>query len=137
MMNRDRLGRCFRDCLYFASLMLLRWGGFVGKSETIREKKDRSKELTFRCMPMSPFLRVVMHDWLKRHPGVQLTICSQPNLPLTAQLAAHHFRWAVDGSKWEVLKGWHALRHSFASNCAAKCVDAYLTFEAIDGFGVL
>lgn len=97
---------------------------------TIREKKkDRSKELTFRCVPMSPFLRDVMHDWLKRHPGGQLTICSQPNHPLTAQLAAHHFRWAVDDSKWEVLKGWHVLRHSFASNCAAKCVDQRLIDE--------
>jgi len=96
----------------------------------IREKKkDRSKELTFRCVPMSPFLRDVMHDWLKRHPGGQLTICSEPNLPLTAQLAAHHFRWAVDSSKWQVLKGWHVLRHSFASNCAAKCVDQRLIDE--------
>jgi hypothetical protein len=75
---------------------------------------------------MSPFLRDVMRDWLKHHPGGQLTICSQPNLRLTAQLAAHHFRWAVDGSKYEVLKGWHALRHSFASNCAAKSVDQRL-----------
>jgi integrase len=102
----------------------------TGDMVTIREKKkDRSKELTFRCVPMSPFLRDVMHDWLKRHPGGQLTICSQPNLPLTAQLAAHHFRWTVDGSKWEVLKGWHVLRHSFASNCAAKCVDQRLIDE--------
>jgi integrase len=45
------------------------------------------------------------------------------------QLAAHHFRWAVDGSKWEVLKGRHVLRHSFASNCAAKCVDQRLIDE--------
>jgi len=78
---------------------------------------------------MSPFLRDVMHDWLKRHPGGQLTICSQPNVPLSAQLAAHHFRWAVDSSKWEVLKGWHVLRHSFASNAAAKCVDQRLIDE--------
>jgi integrase len=103
---------------------------FAGDMVTIREKKkDRSKDLTFRSVPMSPFLRDVMHDWLKRHPGGQLTICSQPNLPLTAQLAAHQFRWAVDSSKWEVLKGWHVLRHSFASNAAAKCVDQRLIDE--------
>jgi integrase len=103
---------------------------FAGDMVTIREKKkDRSKDLTFRSVPMSPFLRDVMHDWLKRHPGGQLTICSRPNVPLTAQLAAHHFRWTVDSSKWAVLKGWHVLRHSFASNAAAKCVDQRLIDE--------
>jgi integrase len=103
---------------------------FAGDMVTIREKKkDRSKDLTFRAVPMSPFLRDVMHDWLKRHPGGQLTISREANTPLTAQLAAHHFRWTVDGSKWEVLKGWHVLRHSFASNCAAKCVDQRLIDE--------
>ena len=70
-----------------------------------------------------------MSPRLKCHPVGQLTICSESNLPLTAQLAAHHFRWAVDGSKWEVLKGWHVLRHSFASNCASKCVDQRLIDE--------
>ncbi|HYV36156.1 MAG TPA: tyrosine-type recombinase/integrase, partial [Gemmataceae bacterium] len=103
---------------------------FTGGMVTIREKKkDRSKDFTFRSVPLSPFLRDVMHDWFKRHPGGQLTICSQSNALLTAQLAAHHFRWALDGSKWEVLKGWHALRHSFASNCAAKGVDQRLIDE--------
>ena len=36
---------------------------------------------------------------------------------------------AVDGSKWQVLLGWHVLRHSFASNCAAKGVDQRLIDE--------
>ncbi len=103
---------------------------FTGGMITIREKKrDRSKELTFRSVPMSPFLREVVQKWLKGHPGGQLTICSEPGIPLSAQLAAHHFCWSVDGSKWEVLRGWHVLRHSFASNCAAKCVDQRLIDE--------
>jgi integrase len=35
---------------------------FAGDMVTIREKKkDRSKDLTFRSVPMSPFLRDVMH----------------------------------------------------------------------------
>ena len=42
--------------------------------------------------------------------------------PLTASQAQHHFRRAVANSKWQVLKGWHLLRHSFCSNCARRGV---------------
>ncbi len=30
------------------------------------------------------------------------------------------------GSKWEVLRGFHVFRHSFASNCAAQGIDQRL-----------
>jgi integrase len=97
---------------------------------TIREKKrDRSKELTFRTVPLSPFLKQAMQDWFAVHPGGQLTICQEANKPLTVQLAAHHFRWVLDETDWEKLKGWHVLRHSFASNCAAKGVDQRIIDE--------
>lgn len=33
------------------------------------------------------------------------------------------FRTGVKGSKWYVLRGYHAFRHSFASNLAAAGVD--------------
>jgi len=29
----------------------------------------------------------------------------------------------LDESKWCVIKGWHVLRHSFISACAAKAID--------------
>ena len=94
--------------------------GFV----RIREKKkDRTKELTYREVPMSPLLRKVMKEWFANHPGGQFTICEVPNTPITVQMAAHHFVWAVEGSKWDKLGGWHTLRHTFISNCAAKGVD--------------
>lgn len=91
---------------------------------TIREKKkDRSKEMTFRHVPMSPLLREAVLAWKAEHPGGHLTICQEANKPLSVQLAAHHFRWAVEGSKWDKLRGWHVFRHSFASNCALKGID--------------
>jgi integrase len=66
---------------------------FAGDMVMIREKKkDRSKDLTLRSVPMSPFLRNVMHDWLKRHPGGQFTISPEANAPLVGHVAAHHFR---------------------------------------------
>jgi integrase len=33
------------------------------------------------------------------------------------------FRNALEGTQWEVVQGYHTLRHSFASNCALKGVD--------------
>jgi len=97
---------------------------FAAGTVRIREKKrDRSKEITFRDVPLSPLLAKVMQEWLANHPGGQITICREAGECLTAQMAAHHFDWAVEGSKWAKLRGWHALRHSFISNCAAKGID--------------
>ncbi len=97
---------------------------FAGDTVTIREKKrDRSKELTFRTVPLAPAFKQVMQEWLREHPGGNLTICKRPNEPITVQMAAKAFRLAVDESKWKVLLGWHVFRHSFASNCALKGID--------------
>jgi integrase len=92
---------------------------------TVREKKkDRSKEMTFRSVPMSPLLHDVMAGWLTKQPGGNFAFCGEAGKALTVQLAAHHFRWTVDSSsKWAKLRGWHVLRHSFISNCAARGVD--------------
>ena len=90
----------------------------------IREKKkDRTKAFTFRFVPLAPLLESAMKRWFSHHPGGQFVVCDQSQRPLTPQMAAHHFRWAVESSKWDVLRGWHALRHSFISNCARKGVD--------------
>jgi integrase len=97
---------------------------FVSGMVTIREKKrDRGKECTFRHVPMTPMLRQTMTDWFAIHPGGQLTVCEEPNVPMEPGSAHHHFRWTLDGSKWEPVHGWHTLRHSFCSNCAMKGLD--------------
>lgn len=97
---------------------------FEAGTVVIREKKrDRSKELTFRTVPMTPALRVAMQDWLRAHPGGTFTFCKKPDQPIKVQEAAEAFRFAVDKSKWKVLRGWHVLRHSFCSNCALKGLD--------------
>jgi integrase len=46
-----------------------------------------------------------------------------PTEAVTKDEAHDHFRRAVRGSKWEVLKGYHVLRHSFISCLAAAGVD--------------
>ncbi|MBI3465103.1 MAG: site-specific integrase [Planctomycetes bacterium] len=102
----------------------------IARVVRIREKKrDRTKELTFRHVPMSPLLEAVMTDWFSRHPGGQYTICQAANQSITEQMAAHHFVWAVENSKWDKLRGWHLFRHSFASNCARKGLDQRIIDE--------
>jgi integrase len=90
----------------------------------IREKKrDRSKELTTRTVPMATMLAQVMREWLTRHPGGQFTFVERADDQISPQRASQHFRGVLDGSKWSVLSGWHTLRHSFASNLAASNID--------------
>ncbi len=43
--------------------------------------------------------------------------------PLTVNEASHYFDKTLAGSKWEVLRGFHVFRHSFASNLARAGVD--------------
>ncbi len=92
---------------------------------TIREKKrDRSREMTFHTVPVSAGLRQVLREWLQDdHPGGPYTICGHGGRPLTRQAMTKAFRSAVDGTSWQVVQGYHVLRHSFASNCALKGVD--------------
>jgi len=46
--------------------------------------------------------------------------------PLTKNEVHDYFKRTLADSKWSVLRGWHTLRHSFASNCAARGVDQRL-----------
>jgi integrase len=103
---------------------------FEANVVTIREKKkDKSKDLTFRTVPMAEFLRVTMHTWLAKHPGGQWTFCEKPNEKGTVQLSAKVFRQAMATSKWDRLAGYHVFRHSFISSCASKGIDQRLIDE--------
>jgi integrase len=100
---------------------------FDGRTVRIREKKkDQGKEMTFRHVPLSNLLADAMRAWLAVHPGGKYTFCLEPGISLTVSSVGHQFVRATQNSKWKVLKGWHVLRHSFASNCAAAGVDQRL-----------
>jgi integrase len=48
---------------------------------------------------------------------------------LTKDEAHDHLKRTLTGSKWDVVKGFHVLRHSFISACASKGVDQRLIDE--------
>jgi len=86
----------------------------------IREKKgSRKNKTTFREVNIHPRLKTIMLDWFKMHPGGVYTIVIPVDLPssrtnrsrpemLNPNQAQDYFRRVVAGSKWKVLKGWHA-----------------------------
>jgi integrase len=95
---------------------------FSNKRVMLREKKaDKDHEFTFREVPLHVSLATVMHPWIKKSQG-QLLFTSAEGNPLLRSCNKYLDR-AAKGSKWEVLRGFHVLRHSFASNLARHGVD--------------
>ncbi len=93
----------------------------------LRGRKDsRTHRTTQREVFMHPRLREIMEAWFNGpHPGGRYSIAVMDNgepRPITESQAHHHFKTTLSGSKWEVIRGWHVLRHSFCSNCARRGV---------------
>ncbi len=89
----------------------------------LREKKRERGKVTFRTVDFHDDLQTIMRKWFKEgHPGGKYTICAEANVPLTPDEADRTFETTMTGSKWAVLRGYHVLRHSFASLCAMKAV---------------
>ena len=97
---------------------------------TLREKKRSRGRLTTRTVPISDSLRTTLEAWLQQHPGGRQTFClnnpfaksNETPQQLSVHQAQSHFQTTLTG-KWKNVKGWHVLRHSFASNCAARGID--------------
>jgi integrase len=134
---------------------------FEANTILIREKKRSRKQRTTRHVSLSPFLKDVLRDWLKIHPGGTHLFCQEPEVArsksrsrttghkgmkarasslkgrqatvrrrdkaalvaVTRDEAHDHFKRTLARSKWEVLRGFHVLRHSFISCLAAAGVD--------------
>jgi len=97
---------------------------FDDETVKVRQKKrDKDKEFTYRDVPIHTNLAEVMKGWLADHPGGRFAFCHSDRSELTWYAATYHFKVALAGSKWEVVRGWHVLRHSFASNLARAGVD--------------
>jgi integrase len=121
-----------------------------GGTALIREKKRVKGRRSTRRVPLSPTLKGVLRAWLERHPGGQHLFCQQAEVfrsrkrprgqphalgPLTRDEAHDHFQRLTRGSPWEVIKGWHVLRHSFISICAAEGVDQRMLQQWVGHLG--
>ena len=98
----------------------------VSNCVLIREKKrQRDRRITFREVPLHDELKTVIDEWLKRHPGGQFLFCKNSGNQLEDKTSRDAFKAATSDSKWGVLRGYHVLRHSFASNLARHGVEQY------------
>lgn len=98
----------------------------VSQSILIREKKrQRDRRITFREVPLHGELRTILDSWLAVHPGGQILFCKNSGKPLDDKTSRDAFKSVARESKWKVLRGYHVLRHSFASNLARHGVDQY------------
>jgi integrase len=111
-----------------------------GGTALVREKKRARGKRTSRRVPLSSFLQGVLRAWLATHPGGPFLFShfgkeargpKATGVPtaISPDEAYHCFEHATAGSKWAVLRGWHVLRHSFISNCAACGVDQRMIDE--------
>jgi len=97
---------------------------FDEKMVKIRQKKrDKEKTFTYRDVPIHPDLADVMKTWFAGHPGGRFAFCRSDRGETSWDTASFHFKAALRGSKWAVVRGWHVLRHSFASNLARAGTD--------------
>jgi integrase len=140
---------------------------FAGNAVLVREKKRSQSQRTTRRVPLTPFLKEVLQNWLKVHPGGPTLFCHAGTVArskkrsrttghqngkkrptsLKGRMAAvtrreqtapaalsrnevhDHFKRVLAGTKWQMMRGLHCLRHSFISACASKGVDQRLVQE--------
>lgn len=93
---------------------------FDDKTVKVRQKKrDKEREFTYRDVPIHPKLAEVMKEWFADHPGGRFAFCRSDREEVKWDTATYHLKEALKASKWEVVRGFHVLRHSFASNLAS------------------
>jgi integrase len=113
-----------------------------GGTVTVREKKRVRGKRSTRTAPLTPKLAGVLRDWLAVRPECPSLFCQAQRVSrsktrrdgptaVTQDEAQDHFRRTVEGSKWQVLRGYHVLRHSFISALASEGVDQRVIDEVV------
>jgi integrase len=101
---------------------------FQSDQVLIQERKRRKdRRGSTRLVPLHPKLREIIEAWLENHPGGRYTIAPPRSMMyrkktalakdrLTCNQAQTHFKTTLNQSNWDVVNGFHVLRHSFGSN---------------------
>lgn len=95
-----------------------------------------------RTAPLTPRLTEILRGRLAAKPASEFLFCQAEHvarsrtkrerpLPVTADEAHDHFQRSFAESKWEVLRGFHVLRHSFISALASEGVDQRVIDEIV------
>lgn len=109
---------------------------------TVREKKRVRGKCSTRRATVPPKLAEVLRGWLAVRPDCAFLFCQSGRVTrsktrrdgpaaVTKDEAHDHFKRTVAGSKWEVVRGYHVLRHSFISALASAGVDQRVIDEAV------
>lgn len=83
--------------------------GFI----TLRERKRDKTKTTTRRVPISPVLRESLVQWMKDRTNGKTLFCKGDGKAIAPREAHNYFQRALRTSRWSVIRGWHALRHSF------------------------
>jgi integrase len=90
---------------------------------TVREKKRDKTKHTTRRVPLTPFLKQVLADWVATRAKGRTLFCKTSGKDITPREAHNFFQRGLRVSRWRLLRGWHVFRHSFISALASKGVD--------------
>jgi integrase len=114
----------------------------AGGTVTVREKKRVKGKRSTRTAPITPRLAEALREWLAVRPESPFLFCQAPRVTrsktkregptaVTKDEAHDHFKRTVADSKWQVLRGYHVLRHSFISALASEGVDQRVIDEVV------
>jgi integrase len=113
-----------------------------GKVVTVREKKRQKDKRSTRTAPLTPKLVEVLQAWFAVRPEGPFLFCQAQRVTrsktkregptaVTKDEAHDHFERTVGDSKWQVLRGYHVLWHSFISALASEGVDQRVIDEVV------
>jgi integrase len=95
---------------------------------TFREKKRARGTRTTRRVPVSDTVAEALRPLMD---SARTYLFGDDGQPLTDWDAYKAFVRFVKGSKWQKLRGWHVLRHSFISALASKGVDQRIIDDCV------
>jgi integrase len=109
---------------------------------TVREKKRLKGKRSTRIAPLTPKLDAALRPWLADRPDSPSLFCQPQRVcrsrtkrdgptAVTKDEAHDHLRRTLAGSKWQVLRGYHVLRHSFISALASEGIDQRVIDEVV------